>query len=169
MLSTISICELGKTILDMVFLGQSGVHVVCVCVCVCAQAHMYEFGTGVSQISLSHKMIAGKGKSKGTGVKVGQEVIHHMTCVRLLTNISLFLSFLPSFLMNTHTHTHTHTYIHTKLFCDLARHENWPHWPQAWTGYGGEKRGGRWRKEGTDREMVMGGADLAGQERRGGH
>lgn len=92
MLSTISICELGKTILDVAFLGQSGVHVVCVSVCACVQAHMHEFGTGVSQISLSHKMIAGKGKSEGTGVKVGQEVTHHMTCVWLLTNISLCLS-----------------------------------------------------------------------------
>ena len=131
--------------------SEWGACCVCVCVCVCAQAHMYEFGTGVSQISLSHKMIAGKGKSKGTGVKVGQEVIHHMTCVRLLTNISLFLSFLPSFLMNTHTHTHTHTHIYTHKAV-LWLSQAWklasltPGLNRVW---GGEERGKV--KEGRDR------------------
>lgn len=56
-------------------------------------------------------------KSKGTTVKVGQGVSHHMTCIRLLTNVSLF----PA-----HTCKHAHARTDRRLFCDLARHENWP-------------------------------------------
>lgn len=55
MLSTISICELGRIILAVAFLGQRGVHV-----CVCVHAHTCECSAEVSQISLSHRMIAGK-------------------------------------------------------------------------------------------------------------
>lgn len=60
-------------------------------------AHTCEYSAGVSQILLSHRMTTGKGKSEETAVNVGQEVSHHMICVRLLTNISLSLTHIQSY------------------------------------------------------------------------
>lgn len=54
--STISICELGRIILDGAFLGQR----VGVCVSVCVRANSVHVSGRVSQILLSHKTVAGE-------------------------------------------------------------------------------------------------------------
>lgn len=131
--------------------------------CVCVHAHVHSVHASVVQESARFYRHTKRSlvKSKGTSVKVGQGVSHHMTCIRLLTNVSL----LP-----THTCKHAHARTDRRLFCDLASHENWPQWPQAWKTYGGVgRRMRRLSEEGIDGGIVKGGVDLTGLERRKGH
>lgn len=98
--STISICELGRIILDGAFLGQRVGACVRACVCV-HSVHASVVQESARFYCHTKRWLV---KSEGTSVKVGQGVSHHMTCGRLLTNVSLLLA-----------HACKHTLLHAQI------------------------------------------------------